>query len=75
MVSGDKVNQISTKESSSTTRGVKPGYKRHTFIVDEEILEDLFDVAFQQRMNIQDVVEEAFSSYLYKRVRKKKRKK
>ena len=53
---------MAVKNTSRT--GVREGWKRATFIVREDLYEKIRAVAYWDRRNIQDVVEEAFEKYL-----------
>ena len=49
---------------STTSRGLRPGWTRATFIVREETLQQLKAVAYWDRKELKRVVEEAFGAYL-----------
>ena len=49
---------------STSHAGLPPGYKRHTFILPEDVLRRLRRVAFDAERPIKDVVEEALRAYL-----------
>ena len=50
--------------SSSSRAGLALGYKRHTFILSENLLRRLRQVAFDEERPIKDVVEDALRLYL-----------
>jgi hypothetical protein len=49
---------------STTSKGLRPGWTRATFIVKEETVQQLKAVAYWDRKELKRVVEEAFRSYL-----------
>ena len=49
---------------SSVKRGLKGSETRATFIVDENLLEKLKAVAYWERLNIKDVINDTFINYL-----------
>ena len=49
---------------STTSKGLRPGWTRATFIVREETLQQLKAVAYWDRKELKRVVEEAFRLYL-----------
>jgi hypothetical protein len=49
---------------STTSKGLRPGWTRATFIVKEETLQQLKAVAYWDRKELKRVVEEAFGQYL-----------
>ena len=49
---------------STTSKGLRPGWTRATFIVREETLQQLKAVAYWDRKELKRVVEEAFGQYL-----------
>lgn len=49
---------------STTSKGLRPGWTRATFIVREETLQQLKAVAYWDRKELKRVVEEAFRAYL-----------
>ena len=49
---------------STTSKGLRPGWTRATFIVREETLQKLKAVAYWDRKELKRVVEQAFHSYL-----------
>lgn len=51
-------------KKSSVKDGTKEGEKRAAFIVNEEQLLKIKEIAYQDRKNIKEVVAEAFSAYL-----------
>lgn len=60
-----ETNSASAKESISTVKkGLKVNETRATFIVDENLLEKLKAVAYWERLNIKDVINDAFQSYI-----------
>jgi hypothetical protein len=52
------------KEINSVQRGLKPGETRATFIVQETILDKIKAVAYWDRCNIKDVINDAFEAYI-----------
>jgi hypothetical protein len=49
---------------TTTSKGLRPGWTRATFIVKEETVQQLKAVAYWDRKELKRVVEEAFSTYL-----------
>ena len=49
---------------STTSKGLRPGWTRATFIVREETVQQLKAVAYWDRKELKRVVEEAFGAYL-----------
>ena len=49
---------------TTTSKGLRPGWTRATFIVKEETLQQLKAVAYWDRKELKRVVEEAFRTYL-----------
>ncbi len=49
---------------STTSKGLRPGWTRATFIVREETVQQLKAVAYWDRKELKRVVEEAFAQYL-----------
>jgi hypothetical protein len=49
---------------STTSKGLRPGWTRATFIVREETVQQLKAVAYWDRKDLKRVVDEAFTSYL-----------
>ncbi|MEW6112772.1 MAG: hypothetical protein AB1664_11640 [Thermodesulfobacteriota bacterium] len=49
---------------STTSKGLRPGWTRATFIVREETVQQLKAVAYWDRKELKRVVEEAFAAYL-----------
>ncbi len=49
---------------STTSKGLRPGWTRATFIVREETVQQLKAVAYWERKELKRVVEEAFRTYL-----------
>ena len=49
---------------STTSKGLRPGWTRATFIVREETIQELKAVAYWDRKELKRVVEEAFRAYL-----------
>ncbi len=54
----------STQPVSSVKRGLKGNETRATFIVDENLLEKLKAVAYWERLNIKEVINDTFQNYL-----------
>ena len=52
------------RKGSTTSKGLRPGWTRATFIVREETLQQLKAVAYWDRKELKRVVEEAFGQYL-----------
>jgi hypothetical protein len=48
----------------TTSKGLRPGWTRATFIVKEETVQQLKAVAYWDRKELKRVVEEAFQVYL-----------
>ena len=51
-------------KGATTSKGLRPGWTRATFIVKEESLQQLKAVAYWDRKELKRVVEEAISQYL-----------
>ena len=51
-------------KGSTTSKGLRPGWTRATFIVREETVQQLKSVAYWDRKELKRVVEEAFRVYL-----------
>ena len=51
-------------KGSTTSKGLRPGWTRATFIVKEETVQQLKAVAYWDRKELKRVVEEAFRAYL-----------
>ena len=49
---------------ATTSKGLRPGWTRATFIVREETVHQLKSVAYWDRKELKRVVEEAFTAYL-----------
>ena len=49
---------------TTTSRGLRPGWTRATFIVKEKTVQQLKAVAYWDRKELKRVVEEAFAAYL-----------
>lgn len=62
--SNQGLQKLQSKQSSK--HGLKLGSTRATFIVKEELLKKLKDLAYWERRKIQDVVNEALEDYLKK---------
>ena len=52
------------RRGSTTSKGLRPGWTRATFIVREETVQQLKAVAYWDRKELKRVVEEAFRLYL-----------
>ncbi len=52
------------KKQSPIYRGLKPGWRRHTVIVREKYFEKVMDIAYWDRKDIKEVIDEALESYL-----------
>jgi hypothetical protein len=55
---------IEKRETNSVQRGLKPGETRATFIVQETTLDKIKAVAYWDRCNIKDVIDDAFEAYI-----------
>jgi hypothetical protein len=53
-----------SEEVTSTKKGLKLGETRRTYILNEDIAEDLDRIAFWERTTIKDVVNEAVKDYV-----------
>ena len=51
-------------KGTTTSKGLRPGWTRATFIVKEETVQQLKAVAYWDRKELKRVVEEAFEHYL-----------
>jgi hypothetical protein len=51
-------------ESQTTRQGLRVGWKRHTFIIREQHLEKIQAVAYWERRDIKEVMDEALQLYL-----------
>ncbi len=51
-------------KGTTTSKGLRPGWTRATFIVKEETVQQLKAVAYWDRKELKRVVEEAFRAYL-----------
>ena len=51
-------------KGATTSKGLRPGWTRATFIVREETVQELKAVAYWDRKELKRVVEEAFRTYL-----------
>jgi hypothetical protein len=59
------LSSIQSNSSKHSSRiGLKPGWTRATFIVRDDILEKLKDLAWWDRKDIKEVLEEALTSHL-----------
>ena len=52
------------KKQSPIYRGLKPGWRRHTVIVREKHFDKIMDIAYWDRRDIKEVLDEALASYL-----------
>ena len=52
------------RKGTTTSKGLRPGWTRATFIVKEETVQQLKAVAYWDRKELKRVVEEAFWAYL-----------
>ena len=57
-------NPSTRSRGATTSKGLRPGWTRATFIVRDETVQQLKAVAYWDRKELKRVVEEAFSSYL-----------
>jgi hypothetical protein len=55
---------VEKREINSVQRGLKPGETRATFIVQETTLDKIKAVAYWDRCNIKDVINDAFEAYI-----------
>lgn len=55
---------VTPLKGSTTSKGLRPGWTRATFIVREETVQQLKAVAYWDRKELKRVVEEAFRTYL-----------
>ena len=60
----NELQSVSSKQSNTTKAGLKPGWTRATFIIKEELVEKLRDLAWWDRKDIKDVLSDALNSYL-----------
>ncbi len=61
----DKAPEITKREITKTSQiGTKPNETRATFIVNEDILEDLKALAWFERKTIKQVLNEALQGYI-----------
>ncbi len=51
-------------QGSTTSKGLRPGWTRATFIVREETVQQLKAIAYWDRKELKRVVEEAFAQYI-----------
>lgn len=58
------------KNAPSSEKGTKPGEKRKSYIVNSDIADKIDAIAHWNRVNIKDVVNEAFSDRVAKYERK-----
>jgi hypothetical protein len=58
------VQPVPTPEVASIKKGLKNDETRATFIVREDLLEKLKAVAYWERLNIKDVINEALDRYV-----------
>jgi hypothetical protein len=57
-------NSIRAKNLSSTKRGLKEGFDRVTFIVNDEWIYKLNCIASMEDVFLKEIVNEAFSNYI-----------
>jgi len=50
--------------TKSSQEGLKSGWTRATFIVREELLEKIKDLAYWERKQVKEVIDEAVAAYL-----------
>ena len=55
---------LSRETTKSSQRGIREGYTRATFIVSEDLLEKIKALAYWERKETKEVVEEAFKTHL-----------
>ena len=55
---------MTDKPKNTTYAGVREGWRRATFLVREDQYEKIKAVAYWERKNIKEVIEEAFENYL-----------
>jgi hypothetical protein len=58
--------------TKSTQKGTKEGWIRATYIVREEFVEEIKEIAYQERRLIKDLIDEALEAYLKKKAKKKR---
>lgn len=51
---------------SSVEKGTKPGEKRKAYIVNTELADKIDAIAYWERVNIKDVVQDAFTDHVAK---------
>jgi len=56
--------QSKPKETPSVKKGLKPGYSRATLIIKDQYLEKLKALAYWERKDIKEVINEALEKYL-----------
>jgi hypothetical protein len=61
---GNPIALANPQRGSTTSKGLRPGWTRATFIVREDTLQKLKAVAYWDRKELKRVVEEAFHSFL-----------
>lgn len=57
-------NYLKETNMNSTTKGLPPGYSRATFIVKDELLDQLRAVSYWERIKLQSVLEQAIERHL-----------
>lgn len=57
-------NPRAAKRSSPAYRGLKHGWGRHTLIIRETFFHKIKDVAYWERKDLKEVVDEALEAYL-----------
>jgi len=62
--STSELHSISSKQSNTTKAGLRAGWTRATFIVKEDQVEKLRDLAYWDRKDIKDVMAEALAAFL-----------
>jgi hypothetical protein len=66
------IQSTQSKLKQGAKEGLKEGWIRATFIVREEHLEKLKDLAWWERKQLKELVDEIFSSYLeHKKIKKR----
>jgi hypothetical protein len=55
---------LSREVTKSSQKGIREGYTRATFNVSEDLLEKIKALAYWERKEIKEVVEEAFNKHL-----------
>jgi hypothetical protein len=62
--SNSELSSTSSKQSNTTKAGLRAGWTRATFIIREDQVEKLRDLAYWDRKDIKDVMAEALNAFL-----------